>query len=462
MATLPFLNRAEELARLDRALRDDAHALVVVYGRRRLGKSRLVLEALRERSGTYYVGDDRDAALQREDLARQITARVPGFGQVTYPDWSALLERWWRDAPGGDVLALDEFPSLVRSSPELPSLVQKLLDRPSRPPRGLILDGSSQRMMHGLVLDGSAPLYGRAREILKLGPLDISWIRRALGLRSDAAAVDHWSVWGGVPRYWELARDHRSREDALRSLVLDPLGVLHREPARLLADELDVSTRAATILSFVGRGVQRTSELAARVGVPATSLSRAVALLVELGLLERESRSGTPRGTPSAAATASPIRSCARGSGSWSPTAHAWRAGSSDRWRRTSRSAGPRTSARPGRISVGPAWRRLELFGRRWRPASHWWGPGTDRRPLEIDILARADDDPNVMLCGEAKVSAGSRDVARILEELAQKAARVPDLAGKRILCAAWVLRPRGRVPASGVVSARDVVSSEA
>jgi hypothetical protein len=66
------------------------------------------------------------------------------------------------------------------------------------------------------------------------------------------------------------------------------------------------------------------------------------------------------------------------------------------------------------------------------------------------------------MLCGEAKVSAGSRDVARILAELAQKPACVPDLAGKRIQCALWVLRPRGRVPASGVVTAREVVSSDA
>lgn len=66
---------------------------------------------------------------------------------MTYPDWEPLLERWWEEAPRGSVLALDEFPSLVQTSPELPSLLQKLLDgqSPGRP--HLVLAGSSQRVM---------------------------------------------------------------------------------------------------------------------------------------------------------------------------------------------------------------------------------------------------------------------------------------------------------------------------
>ena len=84
----------------------------------------------------------------------------------------ATLERWYRECPAQAVLALDEFPYLVRTSPELPSVVQRLLDRAGTRPAHLVLCGSSQRMMQGLLLDATAPLYGRAAELLlQLFPL---------------------------------------------------------------------------------------------------------------------------------------------------------------------------------------------------------------------------------------------------------------------------------------------------
>ena len=206
---LPFLNRERELSRLARSLASRGTSLVAVYGRRRLGKSRLVQQGLADRTAVYYVGDDRDGPVQRASLAREVARLLPGFAQVGYPGWEELLERFWRDAPDGTVLALDEFPALVQSSPELPSLLQKIVDRAGGRQRGLVLCGSSQRMMHGLVLDAKAPLYGRAQEILKIEPLHPHWLKQALHLRTAREVVEHFAVWGGVPRYWELVVGHR-------------------------------------------------------------------------------------------------------------------------------------------------------------------------------------------------------------------------------------------------------------
>ena len=94
-----------------------------------------------------------------------MAAMLPGMEAVRYPDWASLLERWWRDAPEGTVLALDEFPYLAKASPELPSVLQRLIDQNRSRRLHLVLCGSSQRMMQGLVLDASAPLYGRARQL---------------------------------------------------------------------------------------------------------------------------------------------------------------------------------------------------------------------------------------------------------------------------------------------------------
>jgi AAA+ ATPase superfamily predicted ATPase len=232
---LPFLNRTDELERLRAALSGKSGGLVCVYGRRRLGKSALLRTLLEERPAPYYVGDAREAGPQRQALAAEIARHVAGFDAADYRDWEALLGQWWRLAPRGMVLVLDEFPALVASSPELPSLLQKQIDRQPRP---LVLCGSSQRMMHGLCLDASAPLYGRAKEILRLRPLEIAWIRKGLRLGNASAAVEHFAMWGGVPRYWELAAAFRDPLEAAARLALDPLGVLHNESERILQDDV--------------------------------------------------------------------------------------------------------------------------------------------------------------------------------------------------------------------------------
>jgi len=124
-----FLDRHEEAARFRRLLSRPEGSLGVVYGRRRCGKSRLLREILPASRSVYYVGDDREGSLQRASLATEIGRLLPGFERVTYPGWDDLLARWWQEAAPGTVLALDEFPSLVAVAPELPSLLQKALDR---------------------------------------------------------------------------------------------------------------------------------------------------------------------------------------------------------------------------------------------------------------------------------------------------------------------------------------------
>ena len=107
---LPFLDRREELARLVRLVKRDEGAFGVLYGRRRCGKSRLLREAVPSETSVFFVGDDREATLQRAGLASEIGRFLEGFGDVTYSEWDALLARWWSDAPPGAVLILDELP----------------------------------------------------------------------------------------------------------------------------------------------------------------------------------------------------------------------------------------------------------------------------------------------------------------------------------------------------------------
>ncbi len=145
------------------------------------------------------------------------------------------------------------------------------------------------------MLDSSAPLYGRARALLELKPLLPGYLQTALNLSKATRAVQAYAIMGGIPRYWELALEYGDDIDnVVNSCILDPLSPLYREPERLLLEETPPAISLRPLLDLIGGGANRVSELAGRLGVPATSLSRPLSRLVELGLVKREIPYGEP------------------------------------------------------------------------------------------------------------------------------------------------------------------------
>jgi AAA+ ATPase superfamily predicted ATPase len=264
-----------------------------VWGRRRVGKTRLLLEWASKRKALYTVADLSAPDIQRRYLSRAVAASLPGFDEVSYPDWRSLLDRLARESQQRKwrgPLILDEVPYLIASSPELPSVLQQWIDHGARRSRLIVaIAGSSQRMMQGLVMDSAAPLYGRATESLKLDPIRAGYLGEALGTEDPVACVKAYAVWGGIPYYWELAIPFGGQsEKAVDRCVLDPLSPLHGEPDRLLLEELPPAAALRPILDAIGLGVHRASEIASRLGQPATSLARPLSRLIELGLVKRE------------------------------------------------------------------------------------------------------------------------------------------------------------------------------
>ena len=459
---LPFLDRVAEIRRLRRALSAPAGTLSIVFGRRRVGKSRLVQEALRGHPAVYYVADDRDAAVQRAALAAEVARLLPGFADVTYDGWEALLDRFAREAPKGAVLALDELPSIVARSPELPSLLQKFVDREHRPARHLVLLGSSQGMMHGLALDSTAPLYGRAREILRVAPLGVGWLRRGTGAKTASEVVAGWAAFGGVPRYWELARPFHGVRRALRDLALDPLGVLYQEPDRLLRDDLDDVARAASVLALVAAGAHRASEIAGRLGSPITSLSRPLARLVELGLIQRD--------VPFGESHRDSKRSLYRVGDPFLRTWYRFVEPNRSRLEAGDLAAVQRHVDAKWPSHIGEAWEdlaratlpALRVHGRQWAKGERYWGRDIRGGHVEIDLIAEAADDPELVLVGEVKHRLRQAEIARALRDLQDRAARCPVLSGHRVQAAIWALEGRVARSANVIGAARWLRAVEA
>jgi len=293
-----FIDRQPELGRLEAFVDRQEGGLAVIWGRRRIGKTRLLLEWCEAHGGAYAVADQSSPEIQRRHLAVALAEALPGFSDAEYPTWDALFARLAREAANASwtgPLILDEFPYLVASSSELPSVFQRWLDHAAKKARlRVAIAGSSQRMMQGLVLDANAPLYGRAVEAFQLSPLAAGFVGDALGIRDALECVKAYAVWGGVPRYWEITQPFGTDLDAaLDACVLDPHGPLHTEPERLLLEELPPALSLRPILDAIGMGAHRVSEIAGRIGQPATALTRPLARLREMGLVAREAPFGS-------------------------------------------------------------------------------------------------------------------------------------------------------------------------
>lgn len=427
---MEFLDREEERKRLSRLMDSPEPAFACVYGRRRCGKTRLLLELLKMRgNSTYCLADRIDRQLQINAVARTLARTIPVFKPMSFQNWGDLFEAWLAFAPDGHILVLDEFPYLALKADELTSVLQRIVDEMTFQGRNrkLVICGSSQRMMQGFVLQANEPLYGRAREILPIRPLPFACLARAFPKVPPLERLAWWGVMGGVPRYWELAQHHASLREMIVEEIASPLGVLWNEPDFLLMDDVDDSARAASLLSVIGNGANRVSEIAARLNRKATDLSHSLKRLLDLGLIVRE----VPFGTDPLNSKKSLYRIADNFLAFWYKFILPNRS-CVDYLQRT---ADWKSFQEPFRIYLGSVWERLvrELLpsqgvpgvSERWAQVSRWWGTGTDGKPVELDVVAESDDG-QTLLVGEAKLTLLKRERARVLAELENKAQHLP------------------------------------
>ncbi|MGH9853663.1 MAG: ATP-binding protein, partial [Blastocatellia bacterium] len=171
----------------------------------------------------------------------------------------------------------------------LPSQLQKWLDHSLPDGCLLILAGSSTRMMHDLFLQRAAPLYGRATKLLNLQPMDYAAFCQACKQKaSEMESFEKFSCVGGIPKYWEFVEEGQDAVALTESLYFDFAPYMEQEPQRILRDEGVTGLNAVAALEAVGRGAERPSEIAGRLGTAQTNLSRLLQQLLDAAILTRE------------------------------------------------------------------------------------------------------------------------------------------------------------------------------
>ena len=287
--TLSFINRKRELKEID--LLSKRGGLLVLFGRRRVGKTRLLIHWLEKRGGFknrkfYSQAIEGVRELQISQLYSDLVSQLAT--SIVPKSWSEVFEIIELQK-GPVTLCIDEFPYLVNSDSSLPSLLQRWLDHSKKKDLFVILAGSSTRMMHNLFLNRSAPLYGRAAKLLHVQQMSYNDFCNAVGL--SAAQPDSFlkfSFVGGVPKYWEFVSKGQGALESAEDLYFNFAPYMQMEPRRVLKDEGLDDLNPLSILEAIGRGVNRPSEIAARMGTKQTNLSRVLQLLLDNEIIQRE------------------------------------------------------------------------------------------------------------------------------------------------------------------------------
>ncbi len=454
---MEFVDRTDEQRRLHQAIHgENPSALVVVYGRRRLGKSTLIKEVFRE-DDVYFMADNSDASQQRRLLAKALGYKFADFDKAEYPDWDSLFLQLNHRADSHFCLCIDEFPFIVKVDSTLPSVLQKLIDTKSLK-YTILLCGSSQQMMQGLVLDAAEPLYGRADTIIQLAPIKVRYLQEIL--HSDAVStIEEYAVWGGVPRYWELRERELSLMDAIKYHILNVNGTLYEEPTRLFMDDLTQTTLSTTLLSLIGNGVNRLSEIAGKMGKPSTELSRPMGKLITLGFVERDIPFGeSPRSTKrSIYKVADPFMSFFYHY--VIPNRSLIALGRTEMVCRMIESSLSSFVADRWEILCRHAVSGNVIDGTVWNVAGRWWGSVSREKSVELDVVAESQDKKKVLV-GECKWTEGEY-AERLFADLKERASLCPFIKGREVVYVLFLKRPAMDGITHNVFLPQDIINDQ-
>ena len=264
-----FIGRTQELARLHDELAAPRPSLIVVYGRRRVGKSELLREVTRGVPHVLYQATRLTTALNLEAFKAEIARSLGGDNILQgLGDWLGVLTYLAQKAETlpGLVVVLDEFPYLAEGDAALPSIIQKFWDSgvAGVGRLKLVLCGSMIAHMQDLLAERN-PLYGRKILAMDLGPLPLRDAAQFFPSYSAEDKLLAYGIFGGIPFYLQLCDPAASVAENAIKLLLTNAGALVDEPTVLLQSELRETQRYASILAAIADGCAKVGEISGRI-----------------------------------------------------------------------------------------------------------------------------------------------------------------------------------------------------
>lgn len=288
-----FLGRERELEVLNRFYRQSGFQMPVLYGRRRIGKTRLLREFCKDKKFIFYTGTQDEAeiclrdftgSIRETDLENHLLQSMESF-----PSWNAAFDYITEMAAKERlILVIDEFPYLAKAYPAISSILQKYIDTKWKETElYLILSGSSMSFMEKQVLGYESPLYGRRTSQIKLMKMDYY---DSIKFFEGWTAEDKLYAYGacdGIPQYLEIFSRWGSFREAVENEYLLSSGGMFDEPELLIKEELREPAVYNSIIEAVANGANRNSEIADKIGKAANVIAPYLKNLIALEILEK-------------------------------------------------------------------------------------------------------------------------------------------------------------------------------
>lgn len=286
-----FIGREKELISLNKLYASDKFEFVVIYGRRRVGKTALISQFVQDKKSIYFMGVESNAKQNLENFSKNILEFGTGIqAETAFLSFQSALEYVFRLAETERlILAIDEYPYVARSSKSLASTLQLIIDKcKDRSKLMLILCGSSMSYMEDHVLAYKAPLYGRRTAQMKILPFDFANACRYFKRFSDKDKALIYGMVGGTPQYLLQMDDSQSIEDNIKNTFLNPTSSLFDEPENLLKQEVREPALYNAIITAIATGASRMSEISTKVGEDTSVCATYLKNLMALGLIQKE------------------------------------------------------------------------------------------------------------------------------------------------------------------------------
>lgn len=292
MSNKLFVNREKELQFLNKLYKSNSSELFILYGRRRIGKTQLTLEFLKNKKGIYYMCSEEGDIINIKNLQKELS-KIAGkdFNNLKIDNWYDLFSIFFKFYNSKDklILIIDEFPYLIKKNQNIPSIFQKLWDdQLINKNILLILTGSSISIMEKKVLNVKSPLYGRRTAQWELEAIPFEHIHKFLPNSNIIDLYKTYFVFGGIPAYLQKLDTKASFENNLINQIFTKGNYLNQEGNLLLSYEFSETTNYKLILNAISQGKQKQKEIVDFTHLDYSLVSKYLFVLKNLGIITEE------------------------------------------------------------------------------------------------------------------------------------------------------------------------------
>lgn len=287
-----FYCREEELHTMNRRYDKGRFECVVIYGRRRVGKTALINEFCKGKPTVYFSALNASSQENLEALSKAIySCKNPDSSSFpTYRSYAdALDEITTMSANKRMVFVIDEYPYLAKAEKSFSSRLQHIIDHQWQNGQlYLILCGSSMSFMEYQVLGYESPLYGRRTAQFKIQALTY---REITVFHPKLSAPDQALLYGvtsGIPHYINKLDLEKDLDEALLENLFDTSSYLFEEPENLLKQELREPAIYNSVIAAIAGGASHANEISTKVGLESGVCAKYLKVLLDLGILKKE------------------------------------------------------------------------------------------------------------------------------------------------------------------------------